>query len=124
MDDILINIDAHRGVESEVAKRQKLATMMDCANRIGSDNDMFGEVPNGAQAAAALRAAVASVTQQVMAGGQAAEDIQLSASAAARTGEQTDQAAAQALAQAQVEFDIAQMDASGQSLRSFGRLGP
>ncbi|MFD5318808.1 hypothetical protein [Streptomyces sp. NPDC127098] len=102
MSTVTINIPATLDVERETARRARLASMMERARAIGSDAGMFGEVPNGAQAAAALAAAIASVTQQVSQGGRTVEDIERSAAEAARIGEQTDSEAARALAQARV----------------------
>ncbi|WP_049580645.1 hypothetical protein [Streptomyces sp. SBT349] len=100
MSTITMNIDAHRNVETAVGERDRLSALMECAGKIGSDAGMFGRVPNGARAAAALSAAVASVTQQVTEGGRTVDDIRSSAAAAARIGEQSDQEAERTLAQA------------------------
>jgi hypothetical protein len=102
MDTVTMNIAAHRNVEAAVGERDRLAKLMECAGSIGSNAGMFGRVPNGARAAAALSAAVASVTQQVSEGGRTVDDIGSSAAAAARIGEQSDQQAERALARARV----------------------
>ncbi|GAB2912677.1 hypothetical protein GCM10022245_54560 [Streptomyces mayteni] len=95
-----MNIAATRDVEAAAAERDRLARMMESAGGIGADAGMFGRVPNGAAAAAALTAAIASVTRQVTEGGRTVDDIRNSAAAAARIGEQSDQEAARVLAQA------------------------
>ncbi|MDT0318745.1 hypothetical protein [Streptomyces millisiae] len=105
-----MNIAATRDVEAEAARRNRLASMMQRARAIGSDAGMFGRVPNGAVAAAALNAAITNVTQQVAAGGQVVEDISRSADQAARVGEQSDNEAAKALSRARVG-DIGQFNA-------------
>jgi hypothetical protein len=110
MDTVTMNITAHRDVEAAAGERDRLATMMDSAGRIGSDEGMFGRVPNGAQAAAALSRAIATVTQQVAEGGRTVDDIRNSAAAAARIGEQSDQEAERALAQARTSA-VGQFDA-------------
>ncbi|TDC13083.1 hypothetical protein E1265_28590 [Streptomyces sp. 8K308] len=110
MDTVTMNIAAHRDVEAAAAQRNRLASMLESAGRIGSDAGMFGRVPNGAQAAAALAAAIASVTQQVTEGGRTVDDIRGSANAAARIGEQSDQEAARVLATARVS-DLGRFDA-------------
>lgn len=100
MDIVTMNIAAHRDIETQAAERDGLAQMIASASRIGSDRGMFGQVPSGARAAAALARAIATVTQQVSEGGRTVTDIQHSAAAAARIGEQSDQEAERVLAQA------------------------
>ncbi|ONK16061.1 hypothetical protein [Streptomyces sp. MP131-18] len=100
MDTVTMNIAAHRNVEAAVGERDRLAKLMEATGSIGSNAGMFGRVPNGARAAAVLSAAVAGVTQQVSEGGRTVDDIRSSAAAAAQIGEQSDQEAERALAQA------------------------
>jgi hypothetical protein len=99
-----INFPALGDVETETARRQRLAAMTASAGSIGSADGMFGEVPNGARAAQVLNAAIANVTQQVNQGGRSVEDIQNSAARATEIGEQTDQETARVQRAALAEF--------------------
>ncbi|MEO3755863.1 hypothetical protein [Streptomyces sp. B6B3] len=100
--DTTINLAALGDVESGAGERDSLAQMKGVFAGIASAPAVFGDVPNGAQAAAALEQSARGMLDQLEAAGQSVADIQASAKAAAGIGEDTDVAAQQTLSSVQV----------------------
>ncbi len=101
--DTTINLPALGDVESGAGERAGLPQMKNVFAGIASAPAVFGDVPNGAAAAAALEQSAQTMLDQLEAAGQSVADIQASASAAAGIGADTDAAAQQTLSSVQVE---------------------
>jgi hypothetical protein len=98
---VSMNIDALKKAEGGAARRGGLAGMRDSFAQIASDAAMFGQVPNAASAAEALRSAAATMLRELERAGQSVEDIRSSAAAAAGIGKGTDDEARRTLTRAQ-----------------------
>lgn len=98
---VSMNIGALRNAEGGAGGREGLAGMKASFAEIASDVAMFGQVPNAAQAAAALRSAATAMLQELERAGQGIDDIRRSAAAAAGIGEDTDEVALRTLLLAQ-----------------------
>lgn len=96
-DDVCMNTEALDEAECALDERGGLAAMKAQFAQVATPAGMFGDVPNGAQAAAALESAAGSMLEQLQAAGISVEAIAASAGTASAIAVETDAAATEAL---------------------------
>ncbi|MDT0266238.1 hypothetical protein RM844_08010 [Streptomyces sp. DSM 44915] len=103
--DVELNPDALRDAESAAGGSGELAAMREKFIDIAAAKGLFGSVPGGAEAEAALESAARLMLAEVEAAGVTVADIQASAGEAAGIADETDAAAGQRLGAAREAVD-------------------
>jgi hypothetical protein len=96
-DDIRMNVEALDDAESGLSERGGLSGMKAKFAQIASPAGMFGEVPNGAVATAALESAAQSMLEQLESAGISVDAIAGSAGSASAIALETDAASTEIL---------------------------
>lgn len=96
-EDVYMNTEALDGAEGALNERGGLSSMKEKFAGIASPAAMFGDVPNGAQAAAALESAAASMLTQLESAGISVGEIAASAGTASAIAVEADAAATESL---------------------------
>ncbi|RMI43757.1 hypothetical protein [Streptomyces triticirhizae] len=95
--DVELNPDAMRDAESAAGGSGELAAMREKFIDIAAARGLFGTVPGGSEAEAALESAARAMLTEVEAAGVTVADIQASAGEAAAIADETDASAGQRL---------------------------